>query len=687
MRMLAVAALLSVAAHTHAAGSKPGDVFALKWPSGTGPVMTASGVPVAQMSVVKVSGHGSAPARLVSRRNTGATVTETWSLDEPAVDIVLQYRSVASIPATKVKLKAVNRQNVKAAVCVAVEWRLLYDVNKAILFDFTKAPYVELAYKEKGMSGASWKAEKDLNAQMGLYGYPNRNTIYNCWGTTDLCNPLDATDYMYSTLYLPIVSLYNSRTGGLVAWCDPRSPMGFDGDHKRLRLQHTFFLSGQKGSTDAGFEPGDGTGPWPYIFFFGYSSKPTWDLLYSRFYMANAPDLRGGTKSRFGPGLIVSFRASEEWIPIVKRLRITNVNGVSVTYSYPDDVTAEEMKWAKARGITYFAQEGTIGMTIDTEKSPIPIWEPQWVMERYESSLMKDKAGKDQWCWQGKYANPSPRFPFGRDRLAAMKEILDMPVSGFYVDLYLSHAGSDWAHPIDAMPFYPMSRAFYEYLSAIAKETRKKGLLFNINAPHPSNLVGKYADSQTFDTDAPIWLMTRAYGDLTGISSQYWTNLQDTVPKLRQSMSDCLLYGILTGPYVISSYLLPSSTVWPDDQKQAMLDLYERHYRLCWQIGRARLVKGTSTDGRPGPFIYYRGADGTCYITVQNLSQQRRTFDVPLELEALGLRGVSGLRCAVWDIDKGLGPAVPIGRAASHKVSVAPGMTSVLVLTHQSHRR
>jgi len=664
-------------------------------------VLTVQGTPVAELAVVKVGGDGSSvPARLKSRQTSGAKVTETWSLADQAIDVVLDYASVPAPPATKINLKAINRTAAKAAACVAVELRLKYPVNRAILFDFTKAPYVELAYHKDGMTSLSPRGEKDLNFQNGLYGFPNRRTIYNAWGTTDLCNPPDAktpfrrsgvpaakegTTAMHSTLYLPIISLGDADKGGLVAWCDPRTPTGFDGNRERLRLQHTFYLPARKGAVDDGFEPGDGTGPWPYMVYLAYAKKPTWDLLYST-YLATAPDLRGGTKSRFEAGIINLMDPRREGVlPLCKRLGIKYTGALSVSTSDPDDITPEGIAVVKRHGVSVCAHDGTIGMAIELDKSPVPPFEPQWAVERYKSSLIKDKAGKKQGCWNGKFANPSPRFPFGRDRLQAVKELLRLPVGGFYIDLFLSTAAADWAHPTDALPFYPMQRAYYEYLSAVAQETRKRGQLFIINAPHPSCLVGKYADVMTFDTDMPIWLMGRAYGDLTGISVQFWTNLQDSVPKLKKSMSDALAYGVITGPYVQGNYLLPDSSQLRPDQKEAMLKLYERHYRLAYEIGRARLVKGSSTDGRPGPFLYYRGRNGTGYVTVQNLAEKTKEFEVPLELQALGLDKAAGLSRVLWDINSGMGGAKRLeGQVSSIKLPVEPGLTSVIVLKPQA---
>lgn len=673
-------AVLAVAAGQSRAAKAVGQTIRWAWPADSGPILSTTAGPVANLAVVVLHGDGSrTPARLQSRVVSRGLSTETWSLDQPAVDVILQYTSIRSIPATRITMHAVNRSEDKASACIAIEAALKQSVNRAILFDFTKAPYVEFAFADKGMTGASWKAETDLNAQMGLYGYPNRPRVYNSWGTVQLCNPLGSADLMHSTLYLPIVSLYDERSGGLVAWCDPRSHIGFDGNRERLRLQHMFFLPPGKGSVDSGFEPGDGTGPWPYVLYLGYSEKPTWDSLYSGFFMATSPDLRGGVRAKSEPGMVALPRLTEGYVPIFKRLGIKYTGGESVSFSYPDGITPEEIRWGLDSGIYNWAQDGTIGMATDLEKSPVPIWEPQWIMERYESSLIKDSKGETEWCWQGKFANPSPSFPFGRDRLAAVKELFKQPFGGFYIDLYLSGAGADWAHPVDAMPFYPMNRAYYEYMGAIATETRKLGLFYNINAPHPSNLAGKFADWMTFDTDAPIWLWCRAYGELTGINVQFWTNLQDTVPKLRASLSDALAYGIITGPYVVFGYLLPGNTPISDADKQELIALYERHYRIAYEVGRAKLVKGTSTGGRPGPFIYYRGKDRNGYITVQNSSSAAREIAVPLELDALGMSPGGGVKLSVWDIDSGMSrERVVQPESRSTTIRVEPGMTSVI---------
>ncbi len=662
---------------------RPVGAASLDWtfPANQGAILKTGGAEQAELAVVRVMDDGtSVPARLQSRTIKAGKVREVWALDTPAIDTVLEYTPLPSLGATKIHLIAVNRSSAKAHACIALQLIPKYTVDRAIEFDFTKAPYVEFAFGDKGISGASWKAEKDLNAQKGLYGFPNRGTVFDCWGTAELCNPLSAKDSMCSTLYLPIVSLYNDKTGGLVAWCDPRSPIGFDGNHEHLRLQHTFFLPAGKGTEDKGFNPGDGTGPWPYDLYIAYSSHPTWDKLYAA-YMQTAPDLRDGRPAKAGPGIVALVRATDDYLPIFKRLGIKYTSGDSITYSDPDGVTLDEVKWARKHGVYYFAQDGTIGMASDLSKSPVPPWEPQWIVERYESSLIKDKNGNTEWCWQGKFANPSPHFPFGRDRFAALKDLFKQPYGAFYIDLYLSSAGSDWAHPVDAMAFYLMQRAYYEYLSAVAKQTRKRGMFFNINAPQPSCLVGKYADWMTFDTDAPIWLMGHTYGALTGIPVQFWTNLQDTVPKLEKSLSEALAYGVISGPYSSFPSLLPTNTSLSPEVREELIDIYQRHYKLAYAIGMSQLVKGTTTDGKPGPFLYYRGKDGTGYITIQNFSDTRQTVTVPLELSALGFPPDRGARIALWDINRGLGSFASLkSGSTTEPVNVGAGLTSVIVL-------
>lgn len=683
MKVTTAICLMFVASVAPVWGNYAGDAYKWSWPTTAGPVMTVHNSPVAQLTVVQVKDDGSSiPAELRTRKRRRATVTETWALSKPAVDVVLSYSCLSSVPATRISLRVVNRTASRASVCLAVEASLRYHVSRTILFDFTKSPYVQFSYDSKaGITAPSWTATSDQNYRAGLYGFPNRATIYNSWGPPEFCNPLDSAKKMYATLYLPIVSLYNESSGGLVAWCDPRSHIGFDGDGRRLRLQHTFYLPAGKGSQDAGFEPGDGTGPWPYNIYFAYSRKPTWDLLYSRFFMATAPDLRSGNKAMAQPGMVTLQRLTDAYLPLFRRLGIKYTGGVSTTYAYVDGPTLEEMRWARDEGVESFAKDETIAMLIELKNSPVPYWEPRWVWERYKSSVVKDKNLQDVTSGQGKYGNTSPRFPFGRDRLQAMIELFDQGYGAFYTDLYLSTVAEDWGHPIGALPFYPMQRAFYEYLGAIAKETRKRGMLSVINAPHPSCLVGKDADWMTFDTDAPIWLWCRSYGDMTGIHVQVWTNLQDTVPKLRRSISDALAFGIITGPYTTFGYLLPGQTPIPEADKEKLISLYERHYRLAYDIGGAKLVKGGTTGGRPGPLLYYKAADGKAYITVQNLGDRTREMVVPLELTALGLAHHGKLLGAVWDIDGGLGQERELDpHTLTQKLTVKPGMTSVLVL-------
>ncbi|MCL5098996.1 MAG: hypothetical protein M1608_15970, partial [Candidatus Omnitrophica bacterium] len=589
------------------------------WPTNAGAVMRVAGEVVAETALLKVESDGAdAPARLCSRTGAEGRVTEVWSLDNPSLDVQVEYSPEPSQSAVRVRLASVNRSSRKAAACVALELRLKQSVDRALLFDFTKAPYLEFAYGRNGLLAASFTAEKDVNFQHGLYGYPNRRSLYNGWGTVELCNPPEAKDAMSSTLYLPIVSLFNEAQGGVVAWCDPCSPFGFDGNRDRLRLQHTFYLPAGEGTIDDGFEPGDGTGPWPYLLYLSYSSKPTWDELYARKYMPTSPDLRAGQKSRFKPGILGCVRTTEQSLPIERRLGMkintALTGGLSVSYSSPDWNPRSEIEWAKSNGITYCALDGTIGMTIQVEKSQgIPSREPQWVTERYESSLIKDRSGRTQWCWEGSFANPSPRFPFGRDRVEALKELFKLPVSGFWVDLFLTPGGSDWAHPVDAMPFYPLQRAYYEYLSAVANESRRRGLkLFAINAPWPSCLVGKYADCMTFDAYVSLSLMMRTYGELTGVSTHLLADFMgDTPPEktpamVKKIISEAMAYGVINSPYGQIRFLLPDNQRLNDGQKEEVLAAYERHYRLAYKIGRARLVKGTTSDGHPGPFLYYR---------------------------------------------------------------------------------
>lgn len=644
-------------------------------------MISLSGTPVAELSVVKVNGDGTiVPAQLLSRESRSGRKLETWSVSEPPINVLLEYTSVRSPAAMKVGIRAANRSSEKASACIALEASLKYTVDRATLFDFTKSPYVEFQYdRETGIASTSWKAETDQNFRAGLYGFPNRRTIYNAWGTVDLCNPQGAGDPMSSTLYLPVVSLFEQGKGGLVAWCDPRSAFGFDGNARRLRLQHTFFLPAGEGAEDTGFEPGDGTGPWPYEVYFGYSKYPSWDQLYADFFMPSVPDLRGGKPAKSDPGMVALQRLTEDYVPIFRRLGIKCTGGVSITYQHTDGPTLEEVEWGRKLGVESFAKDGTIAMLIELDVSPVPFWEPMWVWERYKSSLVKHKDGTEWISGQGKYGNPSLILPYGRDRLKAMRELFDGPFGGFYTDLYLSTVGSDWGHPVDALPFYPMQRAFYEYLGAIGQETKTRGLLHVVNAPHPSCLVGKYADWMTFDTDAPIWLWCRAYGEMTGINVQFWTNLQGTIPKLRSSMSDALAYGIVTGPYVIFGYLLPGNTPIPDADKEPMLALYERHYRVAYEVGRAKLVKGTTTAGRPGPILYYKGAAGSAYITVQNTSRVARDMAVPLDIGVLGLDRRQALKLSVWDIDSDTGKERALDPdARTHTLRVQPGMTSVI---------
>lgn len=676
MRLALAMVVMTVLGSTHSNA----EAVHWRWPANVGATLSAGAMPLADMSVVQVNSDGTTThATLSSRKSSGSITSEIWRVQVPPLDVLVDYEPQRDVPSMRLRLRVNNRSSQKVSACIGVQFDLAYPVDRATLFDFTKAPYVELAFKKDGMTGASWTAEQDLNTQMGLYGYPNRKTVYNCWGTVDLCNPLKAADPMASTLYIPAVSLYNAERGGLVVWSDPRSPFGFDGNHERLRVQHTFFLPAEKGAIDAGFEPGDGTGPWPYDFRVAYSQQPTWARLYTDF-MATVPDLRQGHPAHRDAQIVALPRLTEEYVPIFHRLGIKYTGGNSVTYSYPDGLTREEIEWGRANGIYNWAQDGTIGMASDLEKTPVPIYEPQWIMERYESSLIKNSKGETEWCWQGKFANPSPAFPFGRDRLAALKELFKDPYRAFYIDLYLSGSGSDWAHPVDAMPFYPMDRAYYEYLSQVARETRKRGYFANINAPHPSCLVGKYFDWMTFDTDAPIWLMCRAYGEMTGVSVQFWTNLQDTPARLRASLSDALMYGIITGPYVSFSSLLPSQAGLADKDKATMLDLYARHYRLAYEIGRSKLVYGESLDGRPGPLIYYLSPEGIGYVTVQNLGKARRLFKVtiPRELRS-GSRG-HRLQYTVWSVDTGLTPQKPLPASSTVQVEVDAGMVSVIAV-------